>query len=153
MKYLYFPLLTHFVLKSIFLRFHLFIFRERGREGEKEGEKHQCVVAFHKIPTGDLACHPGMCLDQSPTGDPLVYRWALNLLSHTSQDLNLFYLLLLYPVQSLYVYCSLLYIFTTIYIQLILFMYLKCFSYKQNIFGLFSFPFLKSLQFNLNVEY
>ena len=23
----------------------LFIFRERGREGDREGEKHQCVVA------------------------------------------------------------------------------------------------------------
>ena len=25
----------------------LVIFRERGREGEREGEKHQCVVASH----------------------------------------------------------------------------------------------------------
>ena len=33
-------------IKSLFcfLRFYLFIFRERGREGEREGEKHQCVV-------------------------------------------------------------------------------------------------------------
>ena len=29
-----------------FLRFHLFSFRERGREGEREGEKHQCAVAY-----------------------------------------------------------------------------------------------------------
>ena len=36
-------------------------FRERGREGEKEGEKHQCVVASHIPPPGDLACNPGMC--------------------------------------------------------------------------------------------
>ena len=27
----------------IFRRFYLFIFRERGREGEREGEKHWCV--------------------------------------------------------------------------------------------------------------
>ena len=26
-------------------RFYLFIFREKGREGEREGEKHQCVAA------------------------------------------------------------------------------------------------------------
>ena len=26
-------------------RFYLFIFRERGRQGERKGEKHQCVVA------------------------------------------------------------------------------------------------------------
>ena len=30
--------------------FYLFIFRERGREGEKEGEKHQCVVASYTPP-------------------------------------------------------------------------------------------------------
>ena len=26
---------------------YLFVFTERGREGEREGEKHQCVVASH----------------------------------------------------------------------------------------------------------
>ena len=36
-------------------------FRERGREGEREGEKHQCVVVSHTPPTGDLACNPGTC--------------------------------------------------------------------------------------------
>ena len=28
----------------------LFIFRERGREGERDGEKHQYVVASHTQP-------------------------------------------------------------------------------------------------------
>ena len=46
---------THFI--------HLFIFREKGREREREGENHQCVVASHTLPTGDLACNPGMCPD------------------------------------------------------------------------------------------
>ena len=40
-----------------------FIFRERGREGERKGEKHQCVVASHEPPTGDLAHSSSMCLD------------------------------------------------------------------------------------------
>ena len=44
----------------VFLRFYLF--RQRGRERGREGEKHQCVVASHTPPTGDLACNPGMCL-------------------------------------------------------------------------------------------
>ena len=48
---------------AFFLSFHLFIFRERGREGEREGEKQQCVVASHVPPTGDLARIPGMCPD------------------------------------------------------------------------------------------
>ena len=46
----------------LFKRF-LFILRERGREGEREGEKHQCVVASHTSPSGDLASNPGMCPD------------------------------------------------------------------------------------------
>ena len=43
--------------------FYLFIFREWEREGERRGEKHQCVVASRTPPTGDLACNPGMCPD------------------------------------------------------------------------------------------
>ena len=42
---------------------HVFIFRQRGREGERQGEKHQCVVATHASPTEDLAYYPGMCPD------------------------------------------------------------------------------------------
>ena len=41
-----------------FFRFYLFIFRERGSEGEREGQKHQCVVASRTTPTGDLAHNP-----------------------------------------------------------------------------------------------
>ena len=44
-------------------RFYWFIFRERGREGERKGEKHQCVVASCMFPTEDLACNPSMCPD------------------------------------------------------------------------------------------
>ena len=52
-------------MKELFLKkdFYLLIFRERGREGEREGEKHQCVVASHEPPTGDMAGNPGMCPD------------------------------------------------------------------------------------------
>ena len=57
-----------------FLRFYLFIFRKRGREGEREGEKHQCVVASHVPPTSDQACNPGMCP-----------AWELNWQPFTSQ--------------------------------------------------------------------
>ena len=53
-------------------RFYLFIFRERGREGEREGETRQGVVASGGPPTGDLACHQGLCPDrecnQQPSG-------------------------------------------------------------------------------------
>ena len=41
-------------------------------EGEREGEKQQCVVASHEPPTGDLARNPGMSpdweLNQVPFG-------------------------------------------------------------------------------------
>ena len=39
------------------------MFRERGREGEREGEKHQCVIASWAPPIGDLAHNPGMFRD------------------------------------------------------------------------------------------
>ena len=32
-----------------------YLFLERGRENEREGEKHQCEAAFHAPPTGDIA--------------------------------------------------------------------------------------------------
>ena len=41
----------------LFLRFYL------GMEGEREGEKHQCVVASMHPTTGDLAHNRGMCPD------------------------------------------------------------------------------------------
>ena len=55
-----------------FKRFYLFIFRQRGREGGREGEKHQCLFASCMPPTGALTRNPGMCpdweLNQRPFG-------------------------------------------------------------------------------------
>ena len=51
-----------FLVLFCFLTFYLFNFRE-GREREREGEKHRCVVASRVPPTGDLACNPGVCPD------------------------------------------------------------------------------------------
>ena len=53
-----------------FLRFIYFIFRQWGRKGEREGEKHQCVVASHATPMGDLAHNPGMCPDWESNWQP-----------------------------------------------------------------------------------
>ena len=50
-----------FLFLFYILRFYLFIFKERRKEGEREGEKHQCVVASYTPPIGDLTCNPGMC--------------------------------------------------------------------------------------------
>ena len=72
--------------KFYFLRFYLFNFRE-GREGEREVEKYQYVVASHMPPTGDLAHNPGMCPNWE-SKDPLVCRPVINPLSQTSQGKN-----------------------------------------------------------------
>ena len=48
-------------LCCFFLRFHLFIFRQKGRVGAREGEHQQCVVASRLPLTGDVAHNPGMC--------------------------------------------------------------------------------------------
>ena len=52
-----------FYFLNILLFLKQFVCRQRGREGEREGEKHQCVVVSHAPPTGDLAHNPGMCPD------------------------------------------------------------------------------------------
>ena len=64
-----------------YLFFKILLFRER----EREGERHQCVVASHTPPTGDLDLNPGMCPDWELNHDPLVRRLALNPPSYTSQ--------------------------------------------------------------------
>ena len=46
----------------IFFKVYIYLFLERGWEGKREGEKHQCVVASHAL-YGDLAHDPGMCPD------------------------------------------------------------------------------------------
>ena len=59
--------------------------------GEKEEEKHQCMVASHTPPTGDLTWSATqVCsLTGNQTGDSLVRRPVLNPVSHTSQGLGL----------------------------------------------------------------
>ena len=53
---------------TILLFFNSFLEREKGGRGE--GEKHQCVVASHAPPTGDLAGNPGMCPDWKSNCQP-----------------------------------------------------------------------------------
>ena len=74
-------------LNDFFLFFSkdLFIYRERGKEGEGEREKPQWVVASCTSPNGELAHNPGMSPDWNRISNPVVHRLALNPLSHTSQ--------------------------------------------------------------------
>ena len=68
-------MLNSIVLQVHFIKiFYLFIFREWGREREKEGEKHQHVAASHVPPNGDVAGNPGMFCE-----------WQLNQQSFGSQ--------------------------------------------------------------------
>ena len=71
----------HFKIKNIYI----YLFLERGEGKEKEGEKHQCVVASHTSCTGDLAHTQACALTGNQTGNCLVCRPAFNPLSHTSQ--------------------------------------------------------------------
>ena len=75
-----------FFLFMYFLFFKVFIFRERRREGERQGEKHQWVVASHVAPSGDLARSPGMCSDWESNRRPFGTQPMPNPLSYTSQD-------------------------------------------------------------------
>ena len=58
------------LFKYIFQAIYLFLERGEGREGEREGEKHQCVVAPHAPSNGELAHNPGMCPDWESNPQP-----------------------------------------------------------------------------------
>ena len=69
-----------------FFKDFIYLFLERGREGEREGEKHQCVVASHMpLLLGTWPTTQTCALIGNRTGDPLVCRLLLIPLSHTSQ--------------------------------------------------------------------
>ena len=57
-------------LSFLFRFFFKFIFRERGKDGEREEEKHPCVVASCAPPIGDLAHNPGTCPDWESNWQP-----------------------------------------------------------------------------------
>ena len=62
---------THFLKDLIYLSL------ERGEGKEKEGEKHQCAVAFYAT--------QARALTGSQTSNPLIHRPSLSLLSYTGQ--------------------------------------------------------------------
>ena len=63
----------------------IYLFLEKEKEGKREGEKHQCVVAAHTPLLGTWPVTQACVLTRNQTGDPLVHSPALNPLSHTSQ--------------------------------------------------------------------
>ena len=74
-------------MRKVFFFFKiLFIFRQRGREGEREGEKYQCVILpLTHPPLGTWLATQVCALTGNQTGNTLVQRLALSPLSHTSQ--------------------------------------------------------------------
>ena len=57
------------IMKVFIKRFYLFIFRERGREEEREGEKHRLVASL-TYPDQGLNCNPGTCPDRQLKQQP-----------------------------------------------------------------------------------
>ena len=87
---LFFMLIKVHLYFILFLKI-IYLFLERGEGREKEGEKHQCVLASQVVaPTRDLACNPGMCPDWELNRRPFGLQPALNLLSYTGQGYSYF---------------------------------------------------------------
>ena len=61
----------------LFKKYFIYLFWEKGEGREKEGEKHQCVVASCTPPSRGLAGNPSMCLDWE------LNLWAFGLLAST----------------------------------------------------------------------
>ena len=71
--------------ESPFFKDFIYLLFERGKEGEREGEKHQCVVASHLPLLGTWPTTQASILIGNRTSDPVVHRPALSPLSHISQ--------------------------------------------------------------------
>ena len=93
--YILLPLLKLeiFCYFTFFKRFYLFIFRDRGREREKEGEKLDVWLPLARPQLGTQLVTQACALTGNRTGDPLICRPALNPLSHTSQGWSFFFLM------------------------------------------------------------
>ena len=84
------------------LKMFFILFSEKGREGEREAEKHQCLGASHAAPTGDLACNPGMYPDWEP-------NWLLFDSQAHAQSTELHWpgtLSYIFKSQNIYVHCQ-----------------------------------------------
>ena len=85
----------------IFLKDFIYLFLERRKgKGEREGEKHHCVVASHMGPTGDLNPNPGMCSDWELNQWPFGLQPTLNPQSYTSQGSFLIFLMVGFKSRS-----------------------------------------------------
>ena len=78
------------ILTVSFLKDFIYLFLERGREGEREEEKHQFVVASCARPSGDVAHNPGMCPDWESNWRPFGLQASAHPLSRTSQGFEQF---------------------------------------------------------------
>ena len=74
-----------FFLRQFFFCLFLFDFREHGKEGEREGGKHQCERETSIGCLWQAPCNPGIALTRNQTGDLSVYGMMPNELSHAGQ--------------------------------------------------------------------
>ena len=68
----------NFYLSLLIFKILFIFFKERGREGEREGKTNvqgkDRSVALHTPPHGDLASNPGMCPDQESNLRPFTLQ-------------------------------------------------------------------------------
>ena len=76
----------HSGFKNTHKDFYLFIFRERGKEGEREGEKRQSVVALMHPLLGTYPATQACALTRNQSSSPVVCSPALTPLSYTSHS-------------------------------------------------------------------
>ena len=82
----------------LFSRFYLFIFREGGgREKERDRNVDGWLPLMHPL-LGTWSATQACALTENRTNDPLLYRMALSLLSHTAKA---FSILLIYRKKNL----------------------------------------------------
>ena len=110
---------------------YLLFFRERGREGEREAEKYQCVretsigCLLHTPPLGTWSATQACAVIGNRTSNLLVCRLVLSPLSHTTQGWKSFLFNYWHVINILFVYvCTCIKhssLFTNVYIHTLAF--------------------------------
>ena len=82
----------YFIIIFNFLKDFTYLFLERGREGGREGEKHQCVIATRTLPAGDRVSNPGMCPNWESNQQPLALQAGTQFTEPHQPGLAIYYL-------------------------------------------------------------
>ena len=127
---------TALVLMSFFFFLWFSLFFERGREGERESERHQCVGGFRVLPPRDPACNPDMCPDWESNLRPFGVQAGAQSTEPHQPGPDIFFVRYKYHARFILFVCMYI-MFRSFPFNLYVSLYLKYVFCRQNIFDFY----------------